>query len=194
MHIKKMLIIIIVGVFISLSPLVNAAEYKLDIKGTHAFIQFKIQHLGYSWIIGRFNEFDGHLTYDNTDEEASQISIIINTSSIDTNHQLRDKHLRDDQFLDVKKFPEATFISKTYKPISPKRAILTGDFTFRGITKSIDIEVHKMGEGKDPWGGQRVGFEGTTKITLKDYKIEKELSPASAEVELYFTLEFIKQQ
>jgi len=47
---------------------------------------------------------------------------------------------------------------------------------------------------KDPWGGQRVGFEGTTKITLKDYKIEKELSPASAEVELYFTLEFIKQQ
>jgi len=193
MYIKKMLMIIILGIFISLTPLVSAAEYKLDIKGTHAFIQFKIQHLGYSWIIGRFNEFDGHLTYDNTDEEASQISIIIDTSSIDSNHQLRDKHLRDDQFLDVKKFPEATFISKTYKPTSRKRAILTGDFTFRGITKSIDIEVHKMGEGKDPWGGQRVGFEGTTKFTLKDYKIEKELSPASAEVELYFTLEFIKQ-
>jgi polyisoprenoid-binding protein YceI len=133
------------------------------------------------------------LTYDNTDEEASKISIIIDTASIDTNHQLRDKHLRDDKFLDVKKFPEATFISKNYKPTSPTTAILTGDFTFHGVTKSIDIEVHKMGEGKDPWGGQRVGFEGVTKFKLKDYNIEKELSPASAEVQLYFTLEFIKQ-
>jgi polyisoprenoid-binding protein YceI len=192
-YVTKILMIITFGIFIGLSPLVNAAEYKLDIKGTHAFIQFKIQHLGYSWIIGRFNNFDGHLTYDNTDEEASKISIIIDTASIDTNHQLRDKHLRDDKFLDVKKFPEATFISKNYKPTSPTTAILTGDFTFHGVTKSIDIEVHKMGEGKDPWGGQRVGFEGVTKFKLKDYNIEKELSPASAEVQLYFTLEFIKQ-
>ena len=72
-------------------------------------------------------------------------------------------------------------------------AILTGDFTFHGVTKSIDIEVHKMGEGKDPWGGERVGFEGTTTFKLKDYNIKKKLSPASAEVELYFTLEGIKQ-
>jgi len=192
-YITKILMIIICGIFIGLSSLVSAAEYKLDIKGTHAFIQFKIQHLGYSWIIGRFNNFDGHLTYDNTDEKASEISIIIDTASIDTNHQLRDKHLRDDKFLDVKKFPEATFISKKYKPTGPKTAILTGDFTFHGVTESIDIEVHKMGEGNDPWGGQRVGFEGVTKFKLKDYNIEKELSPASAEVELYFTLEFIKQ-
>ena len=71
---------------------------------------------------------------------------------------------------------------------------MTGDFTFRGITKSIDIDVHKMGEGKDPWGGERVGFEGSTKFKLKDYKIEKKLSPASAVVELYFTLEGIKQK
>ena len=193
MQFKNVLIPIIFGVFVSLSSQAKAAEYKLDIKGTHAFIQFKIQHLGYSWIIGQFNKFDGKLKYDHTNEEASEISIVIDTASIDTNHKLRDKHLRDDKFLDVKKYPQATFISKKYKPTSLGRAILTGDFTFHGVTKSIDIEVHKMGEGKDPWGGERVGFEGTTKFALKDYNIKKKLSPASAVVELYFTLEGIKQ-
>lgn len=194
MQFKVVLLAIFLMVFVSIPSQVNAAEYKLDIKGTHAFIQFKIQHLGYSWIIGQFNRFDGKLKYDNTDEEASEISIVIDTASIDSNHKLRDKHLRDDKFLDVKKYPQATFVSKKYKPTSPGRAILTGDFTFRGITKSIDIDVHKMGEGKDPWGGERVGFEGTTQFKLKDYKIEKKLSPASAVVELYFTLEGIKQK
>ena len=193
MQFKHFLIVIILGVFVSLPSQANAAEYKLDIKGTHAFIQFKIQHLGYSWIIGQFNKFDGKLSYDNTNEAASEISIVIDTASIDTNHKLRDKHLRDDKFLDVKQFPQATFISKKYTPTSAGKAILTGDFTFRGITKSIDIAVNKMGEGKDPWGGERVGFEGTTKFTLKDYEITKKLSQASAEVELYFTLEGIKQ-
>jgi polyisoprenoid-binding protein YceI len=193
MQFKKFLFVMIFGAFFGISTQVSAAEYKLDIKGTHAFIQFKIQHLGYSWIIGQFNKFDGKLSYDNADEEASKISIVIDTSSIDSNHKLRDKHLRDDKFLDVKKYPTATFVSKQSKPTSPRMAILTGDFTFRGITKSIDIEVHKMGEGKDPWGGERVGFEGTTKFKLKDYNITKKLSPASAEVELYFTLEGIKQ-
>jgi polyisoprenoid-binding protein YceI len=193
MKLKNALLVIIFGVFVNLLPQVNAAEYKLDIKGTHAFIQFKIQHLGYSWIIGQFNTFDGKLKYDNTDEQASEISIVIDTASIDTNHKLRDKHLRDDKFLDVKQYPKATFISKRYKPTSPEMAILTGDFTFRGITKSINIEVHKMGEGKDPWGGERVGFEGTARFKLKDFNIKKKLSPASAEVELYFTLEGIKQ-
>lgn len=193
MKLKKTLTMIFWGGLIGLSAQINAAEYKLDIKGTHAFIQFKIQHLGYSWIIGQFNKFDGKLSYDNANESASKISIVIDTASIDTNHKLRDKHLRDDKFLDVKKYPQATFISKEYKPTSPGKAILTGDFTFHGVTKSIDIEVNKMGEGKDPWGGERVGFEGTTKFKLKDYKIKKKLSPASAEVELYFTLEGIKQ-
>jgi polyisoprenoid-binding protein YceI len=193
MQLKYFLNVIFLWVLVSFSLQVNAADYKLDIKGTHAFIQFKIQHLGYSWIIGQFNKFDGKLKYDNSNEEASEISIVIDTASIDTNHKLRDKHLRDEKFLDVKQYPQATFISKKYQPTGPEMAILTGDFTFHGVTKSIDIKVHKMGEGKDPWGGERVGFEGTTKFKLKDYKIEKKLSPASAEVELYFTLEGIKQ-
>ncbi|MBL4764441.1 MAG: YceI family protein, partial [Colwellia sp.] len=192
MPLKDTLLIIIVGIFISLPSQANAAKYTLDIKGTHAFIQFKIQHLGYSWIIGQFNKFDGQLRYDNTNEAASKISIVIDTASIDTNHKLRDKHLRGDKFLDVKQFPQATFTSTKYKPTSPGKAILTGDFTFHGVTKSIDIDVHKMGEGKDPWGGERIGFEGSTKFKLKDYNINKKLSPASAEVELYFTLEGIK--
>ena len=88
-------------VFVSTNSV--ADEYVIDKKGMHASIQFKIAHLGYSWLWGRFNDFDGHFSYDRNNPEASKIEIIINTKSIDSNHAERDKHLRGDEFLDVEK-------------------------------------------------------------------------------------------
>jgi polyisoprenoid-binding protein YceI len=176
------------------SSVANAAEYKLDIKGTHSFIQFKIQHLGFSWLLGRFNKFDGEFSYDAANEATSKISITIDTSSLDSNHELRDKHLRSDDFFDVAKFPQASFVSTSFEPSSDGKAILKGDLTLHGVTNPVVINVNKIGEGKDPWGGYRVGFEGTTKLSLSDYKIKKNLGPKSQEVELYFSFEGIKQK
>lgn len=178
---------------LGLSSVANAADYKLDIKGAHSFIQFKVQHLGYSWLIGRFNTFDGEFSYDKANEAASKISITIDTSSIDSNHALRDKHLRGVDFFDVKKFPQATFVSTSFEPGSQGKSILKGDLTLHGVTKSIAIDVVKIGEGRDPWDGYRVGFEGSTKLKLKDYNMNYNLGPASEVVELYFSFEGIKQ-
>lgn len=168
-------------------------EYIIDTEGAHASIQFKISHLGYSWMWGRFNEFEGSFSYDEKNKSASKISVTVKTASIDSNHAERDKHLRDTDILDVNKFPEATFVSTSYKESTDGKSTLKGLLTLHGVTKEIDIDVLQVGAGKDPWGGFRRGFEGRTRIALKDFGIMKDLGPASAELELIFDFEGIKK-
>ncbi len=170
-----------------------ADDYAIDKKGQHASIQFKISHLGYSWLWGRFNDFDGTFSYDEKDKGASKIAVTVNTKSIDSNHAERDKHLRSDNFLDVEKFPQAKFVSTSYVEGSDGKATLKGNLTLHGVTKKINVEVKQIGAGKDPWGGFRRGFEGQTRIALKDFGITKNLGPASAELDLIFAFEGIKK-
>lgn len=181
------------GFAMLLSPLAHAADYKLDIKGAHAFINFKIQHLGYSWLTGRFNDFDGQFSYDPSKPGDANIMVTIKTKSIDSNHAERDKHLRGKDFLNVSKFPEAKFSSKKIEDKGNNQLAVHGDFTLHGVTKSIVINAEKIGEGDDPWGGYRAGFSGTTRIALADYGITYNLGPASTHVDLELHVEGIKQ-
>ncbi len=170
-----------------------AADYIIDKKGMHASIRFKVSHLGYSWLWGRFNDFDGTFSYDSNNPDKSKINVVINTRSVDSNHAERDKHLRNEDFLEVDKYPEAKFVSTSYKETSKGKGVLKGDFTLRGITRPIEIDVTFTGEGKDPWGGYRAGFEGSTTIAMADYKIKKNLGPSSQDVHLYFVIEGVRQ-
>jgi polyisoprenoid-binding protein YceI len=172
---------------------VLAEKYVIDTKGAHAFILFRIQHLGYSWLSGRFNTFSGNFTYDEKNPSASTIQVDIDPASIDSNHAERDKHLRSDDFLDVDKFPEAGFKSTSFTETGDGKAILKGNLTLHGVTRPVTIDVEHIGHGKDPWGGYRRGFEGTTKITLADYGIKYNLGPKSEEVELTLSVEGIRQ-
>ncbi|WP_290653409.1 YceI family protein [Idiomarina sp.] len=173
----------------------QAEEYKIDIEGQHAFIQFKINHLGYSWLLGRFNEFDGSFNYDENAPEDASINVTIETASIDTNHAERDKHLRSDDFLNVSEFPTARFESTRYVPDEDDadEGTMYGNFTLNGVTKEIAIDVEHIGAGEDPWGGFRRGFEGEVDLTLADYNIDYNLGPAAREVELYFSIEGVRQ-
>lgn len=170
-----------------------ADEYVIDTKGMHASIQFKIAHLGYSWLWGRFNDFDGHFSYDKNNPEAAKIEVTINTISIDSNNAERDKHLRGDEFLDVEKYPQSRFVSTSFTMDEDGTGILKGNFSLHGVTRPITINVKYIGEGDDPWGGYRVGFEGTTRIALADYKITRDLGPVSAELDLIFSIEGVRQ-
>lgn len=178
---------------LAVSSTALADDYVIDKKGMHASIQFKISHLGYSWLWGRFNDFGGKFNYDEKDTAASKVAVTIKTASVDSNHAERDKHLRSDDFLDVKKFPEAKFVSTSYSEDKDGKAKLKGNFTLHGVTKEIEIDVTKIGAGKDPWGGYRIGFEGQTRIALADYGITKNLGPASTELDLIIAVEGIKQ-
>ena len=153
----------------SLAMPVMAADYVIDTKGAHASINFKVKHLGYSWLTGRFNTFSGEFNYDEKQPEASKISVNIDTTSVDSNHAERDKHLRDSDFLDVKKFSTATFNSTKVTDLGNGKLAITGILSLQGIEKEITIDAEKIGEGKDPWGGYRAGFAGTTSIQMKDF-------------------------
>lgn len=184
---------LVAGLLMSATAPAHAADYTIDTKGAHAFIQFRIKHLGYSWLYGRFNDFEGSFSYDPDKPEASTVSVDIDVASIDSNHAERDKHLRGDDFLDVEKYPTAKFVSTSFTPTGDDTAELKGELTLRGITKPITIAVTEIGAGKDPWGGYRQGFTGRTEFALKDFGIDYDLGPASRTVELILDVEGIAQ-
>lgn len=171
----------------------QAAEYVIDTEGAHAFIQFRIKHLGYSWLLGRFNEFQGRFSYDEARPEASTVEVTINTASIDSNHAERDKHLRGADFLDVENHPQARFVSSEYRENDDGTGTLRGELTLHGVTRAVSIEVQHVGYGPDPWGGFRRGFQGSTVLKLADFGIDYDLGPAAREVELFLSVEGIRQ-
>ena len=191
---KKNLLIPLLAVFgFALAAPASAAQYLIDTKNAHAFIQFKISHLGFSWVLGRFNEFEGTFSYDENDPSAASVQVTINPASVDTNNSERDKHLRSEDFLKVDEFTQASFTSTGYQPTGDDKGILKGDLTLHGVTRPITIDVTHIGAGKDPWGGYRRGFEGTTTLTLADFGIPMDLGPAARSVEIFLTLEGIRQ-
>ena len=172
---------------------VFAADYAIDKEGQHAFVNFKISHLGYSWLWGTFKDFDGAFSFDAAKPEESKVNVTLKTASVDTNHAERDKHLRSDDFLNVAKHPTATFESTSVKPTGDGTADIAGNLTLNGVTKPVVIAAKFIGEGKDPWGGYRAGFEGTTTLTLKDFDIKMDLGPASQTVELIISVEGVRK-
>ncbi len=169
----------------------QAADYVIDTKGMHASVQFRTLHLGYSWLYGQFNEFEGTFSYDETKPNESKVEVTINTASLDSNHAERDTHLRSSDFLDVKKFPEASFVSTAFEAGEDGKATLTGDLTLKGVTKSVTLDVNHIGAGKDPWGGYRVGFEGSVTFTAADFDIK---SGAVGDVEMILAVEGIQRK
>jgi len=162
----------IISFFVTLTVVFSsqlmAADYVIDKKGQHVAVMFKASHLGFSYNIGRFNDVEGTFSHDKDNPGASKVSVVIDAKSVDTNHAERDKHLRSDDFLDVAKYPEITFDSTAYTAGS-NGDTLKGKLTLHGVTKEVSIAVNHVGEGKDPWGGYRSGFEGEVTISAADY-------------------------
>ena len=169
----------------------NAVGYKID--PAHSFIHFRTKHLGFSWLVGRFNTFEGTVNYDpSAGPDAQKIDLTIDAASLDTNHAERDKHLRNEDFFNVRKYPTITFKSTRYDG-DEYGGKLTGDLTLLGVTKSISFNVRIIGEGNDPWGGYRAGFEGSYTLLRKDFGMGYNLGPAAEEVELDLMIEAIRQ-
>ena len=191
MLVKKIVLPLFVVTLVTLwGALAFAAEYKID--PAHSFIEFRIKHLGYSWLYGRFNKLSGDFSHDRDKPEENKFAVEVDTATIDTRHAERDKHLRSKDFLDVKKYPKATFRSIGYSGNSAA-GVLEGVLNLHGVTKTIKINVKKVGEGKDPWKGYRAGFVGTMKLTLKEFDITYDLGPSSTTMEMDLGIEGIRQ-
>jgi polyisoprenoid-binding protein YceI len=191
MKVKWLPLALIAAALAAIGP-AHAADYVIDTAKAHASINFRIKHLGFSWLTGRFDEFAGTFSFDEANPEASKVRVEIDTDSINTNHAERDKHLRGKDFLDTARFPKAVFESTSIKADGDE-ATITGKLTLHGVTKDVLITAERVGGGADPWGGFREGFTGTTRIALKDFGIDFDLGPASKEVELTLNVEGIRQ-
>jgi len=163
--------------------------YAIDTKGAHAFVQFRVKHLGYSWLYGRFNKFDGEFTYDAKDDSKNSVKVTVDITSVDSNHAERDKHFKSKKYLNSGKYSEATFESTSYKSLGGNKASLVGNLTLLGVTKEVVLDVDIIGGGDDPWGGYRQGFEGRTTINSADFGMKGRVG----EVELIWSVEGIKK-
>ena len=167
---------------LALPSVVLANTYELDT--SHSFIQFKASHLGIGWVVGRFNSFEGEFDYDpEGGEDAQSARIEVDTGSLDSNHAERDRHLTSDDYIDADKYPESTFVSTGFKG-NKDGGTLSGILTLWGKEVPIDIEVDFSGEGDDPWGGYRAGFEGSTVLNLPDFGFNSRLVQ-KVEVDVY---------
>jgi polyisoprenoid-binding protein YceI len=183
-------------VLMALSPAVIQAEvaqagnYKLD--PSHTNIQFSVSHLGFSNLIGRFNEMSGKMKLDKAGK--SSVEVVINTNSVDSNHKKRDAHLRGPDFFNVKQFPEIKFVSskvtlnKKGEPTS-----IAGKLSMHGKTHEVVLDVSAIGAGKDPWGGYRSGYVATTTVKRADYGMNYMPGGIGADVKITLDVEFIKQ-
>jgi polyisoprenoid-binding protein YceI len=148
----------------------TADEYAVD--GAHAGINFKISHLGLSWIQGRFDEFGGNFTIDSSNPEKSSFALSINPASIDTNNQKRDEHLRSPDFLNARQFPSMTFKSTAVRPIKGGYEV-TGDFTLHGVTKPMTLELVGGRTEEFPKGTQRTGYSAEFVLKRSDFGVDK---------------------
>jgi polyisoprenoid-binding protein YceI len=135
---------------------------------THTTIGFSARHAMVAKVRGQFNEFAGSLTLDGSNPAASSAQLTVETGSIDTRNPDRDGHLKSADFLDVESFPNLTFTSTSVSG-NGESFVVTGDITIHGVTKSVDVKFELLGVSTDPWGGVRIGFEGSTEISRKDF-------------------------
>ncbi|MCC6620453.1 MAG: YceI family protein [Deltaproteobacteria bacterium] len=147
-----------------------AAPYEVD--GAHSSVLFKVMHFGIAPFHGRFNKVAGTFEFDGANVAASKLAVDIDANSVFTADKKRDDHLKSPDFFNAKQFPNIVFKSRAVKAGARAGAFLVeGDLTLRGVTKPVTVELVKTGEGKDPYGGYRVGFEGTFTINRHDFGV-----------------------
>lgn len=134
---------------------------------SHSTVGFSIRHLVFSKVRGRFRDFGGAVELDG--DAPVSVTATVQAASIDTAEADRDAHLRSPDFFDAESFPTLSFASTRLATKGAGAWALTGDLTIHGVTKEVTFEVTTSGRAKDPWGNERIAFEGTTRINRKDF-------------------------
>jgi polyisoprenoid-binding protein YceI len=134
----------------------------------HSEAAFQVRHL-VTRVRGRFTDFEGAVEFDEENPERSEVNVAIRATSVDTGDATRDNHLRTGDFFDTERFPTLTFRSTAVRKVGADRFDVHGDLTIRGVTKPVTLPITFLGKAKDPWGNERLGFEGQLTINRKDY-------------------------
>ncbi|WP_367320620.1 YceI family protein [Streptomyces sp. HUAS ZL42] len=142
-------------------------EYAID--ASHTTIGFVARHAMVTNVKGKFLDFTGSLYLDGTDPARSTASIDVKMDSIDTGSADRDGHLKSADFFKIEEFPTMTFRSTGAEALGGDDYRITGDLTILGVTKPLTIDLEFNGAAKDPFGNERVGFEGKAEILRSEW-------------------------
>jgi polyisoprenoid-binding protein YceI len=183
------LALLIIG-FTGSTQLADAADtYEIDT--AHSMILFRAKHKGISYNYGRFNEFTGKITMDETDISKSTVEFEVKTASVDTANKKRDQHLRSPDFFSAKQFPVIIFKSTTVSMKEGEEDMLEviGDIELLGVKKSITIDVAITGRGKGQQGESVIGFESVFTIMRSEFGMTYGAGAVSDDIRLTVTIE-----
>lgn len=175
------------------------AQTNWTVDKAHSKVGFSVTHLVITDVEGYFKNYDATITTKGDDLTTANIDFTINTSSIFTDNNDRDNHLRSDDFFNAEKYPQMTFKGKSMKKVSENKYKLVGDFTIRDVTKQVELDVKYNGTVKDPRGNIKAGFKVTGEIDRFDYNLKwnKTIEAGSLvvgkEVELVIDLQLVKK-
>ncbi|MFN7847254.1 MAG: YceI family protein [Bacteroidota bacterium] len=168
-------------------------NWKLD--NSHSNVKFAVEHLAVSETEGNFKSFDGTLLSKNADFTDADITFSVDVKSIDTDNEMRDKHLQGDDFFNAEKYPQMKFKSSSFKKVSGNKYILEGDLTIRDVTKKVKFDVVYRGTQKDPYGNTKAGFKATGSIKRMEYGLKwnvmtEAISVVADDVNIVVNLEY----
>lgn len=172
----------------------NAAPETYTIDSAHSFVNWSVRHV-VAKASGTFNDVTGNITIDRDNLANSSVDAKISLLSVNSGHAKRDAHIKEKDYLDTAKFAEASFVSTKVVAKSATEGVITGNFTLHGVTKEIALPFTVLGFGKDPWGGERSGFEAKTSVKASDYGFgwgAKPNGPVGDDVEITLLIEGVK--
>ncbi|MCX4416966.1 YceI family protein [[Kitasatospora] papulosa] len=157
------------GAAAMLDPRMAALTGEWMIDPAHSRIGFSVRHAMVTTVRGAFTEYESRLYFDGRDPARSRAEISMATASVDTGVEQRDAHLIGRDFLDARNHPRIGFTSTAVQLIGKDVYRMTGDLTIRGVTGPVVLDLTYIGHVTDPFGYERVGFDGTTTINRSDW-------------------------
>ncbi|HLV39415.1 YceI family protein [Xanthomarina sp.] len=170
----------------------NNTNWSID--NAHSEIAFKVKHMMISTVTGHFEDFQATAKTNGENFDNATLEFSAKTASLNTKNKDRDTHLKSDDFFNSEKFPEMTFVSKSFNGDK-----LVGDLTIRDVTKEITLDAELNGIAVDPYGQTKAGFEMKGEINRKDFNLtwnavtEAGSIVVSDKVKLEIDVQFIKQ-
>ena len=170
----------------------RAGAYQLD--PAHATLLFKVNHLGLSTYVGRFNSFEASLDFDVDDPAAAKLQVLIDTTSLDVNNKPFAKTLLGPAWFDAENYPQAKFVSTDIEITGDNTGIARGILTLKGISQPMDINILFNG-GADNLlsGAYTIGFEADGSFRRADFGITKYKGFVGSKIKLEFYGEFQRQ-
>lgn len=180
----------IAALMISVStPTARAAPMTFTVNKPHTIVSFSVNRQGLTEMLGRFTKVDGEFTVDRDNPTASSATLTIDTSSIFTGFEARDKHLRSPDFFNVQEFPEMKFVSTKVEHTGGDIAKLTGNLTLLGVTKPVTLDVTFNGINPHPRTKKDfAGFSARGTLKRSDFGMKYQVGPIGDEVSLRIEL------